>query len=25
MIRECDPDGKGVIRWEAFLRFNKRN
>jgi Ca2+-binding EF-hand superfamily protein len=25
MIRLCDPDGKGVITWKAFLKFNKKN
>ncbi len=24
IIRKCDPNGKGVITWEAFLSFNKR-
>lgn len=24
MIANCDPDGKGVITREAFIRFNKK-
>jgi Ca2+-binding EF-hand superfamily protein len=24
MIKKCDPKGKGVIRPDAFLSFNKR-
>lgn len=24
MITNCDPDGRGVITKEAFIRFNKK-
>jgi len=24
MIAHCDPDGRGVITREAFIRFNKK-
>jgi Ca2+-binding EF-hand superfamily protein len=25
MIKLCDPEGKGVLRFDAFLKFNKKN